>query len=177
MDEISAKIAARSCSIERSPYKDEINFLLQTGTSLNGIEKQMRSAGHPVKRETVKRHLDECLNGKAENLVDPEEFVYRQVGRKATTVVERDFAVAIQKQALAELAKGTLRVTTKDGLLAQQLLDKRAEKAKDREFIMNLARLVSGAGAPPPDTVIEGEFNELVDEMAGLLAPPEVRVE
>jgi hypothetical protein len=165
------------CSIEKSPYCDEVNTMLASGVSPNSIEQHMRALDYPMKRETIARHLVRCLDNDPAAHVDMKKVVGKTPGLPPppAKMSEHDFAVAVQKIALRELAEGRLKVNTKDGLVAQQILDKRVERAKDREFVMNLARIISGAGQPPPDDVIEGEFTEeAVDEMLALMAPPAV---
>ena len=85
-----------------------------------------------------------------------------------------DLAVAVRDKALAGLAAGRLAVTTRDGLAAQALLDRREEHQKDREFMLNLARLLSGGGTKAPEHLIEGEYTEVAPDQR-LLAPPELR--
>jgi hypothetical protein len=53
------------------------------------------------------------------------------------------------------LRAGQLRVTAQHGLTAQALLDRRAEKAADRDLALNMARLLSGAVSMAPLSVIE----------------------
>ncbi len=84
------------------------------------------------------------------------------------TIADTDDLV---KKTLRQMAAGKLQPTLRDGLTAQQLLDKRAEKAADRSFMLNLAMALAGGGQgtptkllPPPaedpEDVIEGEFTE-----------------
>jgi len=82
-----------------------------------------------------------------------------------------DLAAVVVKKTLRQMAAGKLQPTLRDGLTAQQLLDRRAEKAADRSFMLNLAMALAGGGRgtptkllPPPaddpEDVIEGEFTE-----------------
>ena len=82
-----------------------------------------------------------------------------------------DLAAVVVKRTLRGVAAGTLKPTLRDGLTAQQLLDRRAEKAADRSFMLNLAMALAGGGSrtpvkylpapnePDPD-IIEGTFEE-----------------
>lgn len=70
-----------------------------------------------------------------------------------------DVATAIQEEALAALARGELRVTAANALKAQEILDRRAERAADRQLTLVLARLAT-MGRPPED-IIEGEVVDL----------------
>jgi hypothetical protein len=76
-----------------------------------------------------------------------------------------DIATAIQQEALQKLADGEIRITAQHALKAQEMLDRRAEKAQDRQLTVLLARLQT-TEAPPPalivgDDAIEGEYEEV----------------
>lgn len=82
-----------------------------------------------------------------------------------------DLAAVVVKRTNRLLAAGKVTPTLRDGLAAQQLLDRRAEKAADRSFMLNLALALAGGGSRPPaallppgpdssEDVIEGEFTE-----------------
>ena len=79
-----------------------------------------------------------------------------------------DLAAVVVRKTRSLLAQGKLQPTLRDGLSAQQLLDRRAEKAADRQFMLNLAMAMAGGGYQPPqkllpegDDVIEGEFADM----------------
>jgi hypothetical protein len=93
-----------------------------------------------------------------------------------------DLAAVVVKKSLRRLASGELVPTLRDGLIAQQLIDRREEKAADRQFMLSLARALAGGGyeAPshllpatvePPDDAIEGYFEEIP------LAPEHLRAD
>ena len=80
-----------------------------------------------------------------------------------------DLAAVVVKKTQRLLAAGKVSPTLRDGLQAQQLLDRRAEKAADRRFMLNLAVAMAGGAisAPqkylpePVEDAIEGEFTDL----------------
>jgi hypothetical protein len=83
-----------------------------------------------------------------------------------------DLAATVVKKTLRRMATGELQPSLRDGLIAQQLLDRREEKAADRQFMLSLARAMAGGGyqapqhllpAPsePPEEAIEGYFEEV----------------
>lgn len=170
-------VDVRTCAVERHPYFAEIIEMLANGASANSIERAMRERGKPIKRETVKGHLDFCLadGGDRQHAKALDKIVKKADRGAPRAEVQRDFAVAVQSKALKDLAAGHLRVSAKDGLVAQGLIDKREERAKDRAFVMDLARLLSGAGGMPPDELIDGEYVEIDEDGVPLLAPPELR--
>ena len=77
-----------------------------------------------------------------------------------------DVAGAIQREALAALERGEMRITATNALKAQEMLDRRAEKAADRELTLVLARLLTQQAQAPDrllieDGTIEGDAEEI----------------
>lgn len=160
---------ARKCSICENPTKNEwVARRHLEGYTPTRMEVMAKEQGHPMKRETIGKHLKECLGTSAK----PEE-VKAVAAKVAATIAptpdqsDGDVAVLVQKQVVQKLNDGEARVTVQHGLQAQQLLDRRAERAKDRELAVTLARLLH-SGAPPPEAirarpvdVIEGNVVEV----------------
>ena len=124
------------------------------------MQRALKSKGTAMKAETITAHFRECLDGNlpvitSENYADVQQM-------------RGDFAILVQRKATEMLEAGTLRVTATHGLQAQALLDKRAEKAADRDVALNIARLLSGAMVPAPMKVVSGEGYDI------MLAPPEL---
>lgn len=148
-----------TCSICTSDKAGAINSFLAAGRSPNWIENEMKRVGTPTKAETVRRHRERCLNGDSQNAV--------LAGAMATGghgMGREDFAHAVRAVAHQKLEEGTLSVRAEHGLQAQALLDRRAEKAADRQLMTDMALLLSGArpeAGPPQELVIEGEWSEI----------------
>lgn len=161
---------SRTCSIDADPKKND--FIARRhleGHSPTAMERLAREAGFRIKRETISRHISECLGVTA----SPKEVAAVAVevsdhGKKLDGPAE-DVAVLVQQQVVQKLKDGEARVTVQHGLQAQQLLDRRAERAKDRELAITLARLLHTAPPPPaailarPVDVVEGEAVEVID--------------
>lgn len=145
----------RRCSACRSPHVLAINTLLAAKTPYLRIEDEMRKLGTPIKADTISAHFRVCLDGKPE-LTREDAITVSELGSSATTDEQRDFATLIQQRAMELLEKGEIRVTAAHGLQAQALIDRRAEKAADRDLAVNIARLLSGAMIQTPMRVIEG---------------------
>jgi hypothetical protein len=123
------------------------------------MEAKSREDGIVIKRETISRHLKTCLSV-------PKEVTPQKMAHAAAHLdVGEDVATLVQAQVIEKLKDGSARVTVQHGLQAQQLLDRRAERAKDRELAITLARLLHSP-LPPTDlimerTVIEGTAVEV----------------
>lgn len=159
----------RRCSACRSDNLIAINTLLATKTPYSKIEEELRKLGTPIKSDTISAHFRICLDGKAEITEDDAVVAGGMTGK---TDAERDFATLIRARAVELLEKGEIRVTAAHGLQAQALIDRRAEKAADRDLTVNIARLLSGAIIATPIRVIEGTAYEV--EQQQLLAPMKV---
>lgn len=87
-------------------------------------------------------------------------------GSEGSPTQTGDVATAIQQQALEMLEKGEMRLNAAQALKAQEMIDRRAERQKDRELTVLLARLMTGDKRPPAaliagDDTIEGEAVEV----------------
>lgn len=148
-------MAPNRCSICDDPSKSAvINVLLATGKSPGFIEKHMRGLGTPVKEETTRRHRSNC------NLPAPTDA---HGTLKGLAQERADLAQLVHDTAVDLLKQGKMTVRVGDGLKATELLDKRKDRQADRDLLLNLGRLLSGASAPIPARVviIEGEAVEV----------------
>jgi hypothetical protein len=142
------------CVICADPKKRDFVARRQLeGHSANAMEGLSRASGLPIKRETISKHLKVCL-------AMPEGVTPKQVADVADRTKPpayapaEDVATLVQREVIAKLQDGTARVTVQHGLQAQQLIDRRAERAKDRELAVTLARLLH-SGMPPMAMVQE----------------------
>jgi hypothetical protein len=162
---ISPKNRRGRCVICRADYKPQVHALRASGMTYEAMEEALGAMGHPHKRQTISLHFSGCLLGVVPMLDQTTAQQIVDLAGSAKSQAEIDFASMVQKRAIALMAQGNLKVTTKDGLQAQALLDRRLEKQADRELSLNMARLLSGSIAMVPTTVIEGRAIEV-------LAPP-----
>jgi hypothetical protein len=102
---------------------------------------------------------------------DPEDLAY---------LAETDLANLVTKRTMQRIKDGSIEPTVRDGIAAQQIIDRRAERAEDRAFMLNLARALAGGGNAVPTALlpdgntVEGEFTEMDPAM---LAPAHLRGE
>jgi len=154
-----------SCVICTDPRKRDFVARRQLeGHSANAVERLSREQGMPIKRETVAKHLKTCLAMPKGATAAQVQAVAARV-KVPANVPSEDVATLVQREVIAKLQAGEARVTVQHGLQAQQLLDRRAERAKDRELAVTLARLLHSpmppVGMVMERTTIEGEFVEV----------------
>jgi hypothetical protein len=137
------------CTLSKNPgFGQMVDEMLALDMSFNGIENACRAKGYAIKRETVQRHLNQCLAGVRPK---PNPLTVSKVAKSPiATAQEKDLARLVQAKAIEGLQDGTLKVTVKDGLSATALLDKREARMEDQKFMLGLARLLSGAGSVGP---------------------------
>ncbi len=172
--EPSVSLRRRRCSVCRDPRLQQIHALRASGMKLNEIEDALRAEGRGIKRETLGLHFRICLGGRDPVLPDDLSMRVGDSIANAASDAERDFAVLVRERATELLRAGALKVTASHGIAAQALLDRRAEKAADRDLALNMARLLSGAMSLPPMEVIEGRVIEVPPLDSPLLAPPDI---
>jgi hypothetical protein len=81
----------------------------------------------------------------------------RPVARKGEKRIKRvtgDLAELVRDKTLAEVKSGKLKPTLQHGLMAQQMIDKREERAADRQLAIRLARMLGGR-TPPEGVIID----------------------
>lgn len=168
----------RRCSICSNPKKSDWvarrHLEGYTPTRMEGLSKEA-GPGMGMKRETMQKHLRVCIGTEATgpDVVRVTDEVVKASAEGlppySSHGKNRDVATLVQAQVVEKLEEGEARVTVQHGLQAQQLLDRRAERAKDRELAVTLARLLHSP-APPPEAitarlvdaeVIEGEAVEV----------------
>lgn len=157
-----------------------VNAELVKGTPHIRIEAESRVLGMPVKRETIRRHVNICVAAGVHNLEVPPKVPVPKSGRESNKGVISsldslpegdDFATLVKSAAVEKLRKGELRISTQDGLAAQALLDRRAEKQRDRDVFTKIGMLLAGAASLPPPIVIEGQAKEVLRIEAGEQQP------
>lgn len=120
-----------------------------------------RAAGfRPIKQETVSAHVKGCTARreatKARRRPAPELpasiLAYAQGAAEASVPAvdpgEDDIATMVKKRTAERIRDGELEPTIKDGLRAQEIIDRRAEKQRGREVAIQFARLLAGVNVP-----------------------------
>jgi hypothetical protein len=133
---------------------DFISRRLLEGHSMNRVEALSRATDKvpSIKAETIAGHLKH-MTPEGTPITQAAHSVTKQELRRDVIEPIGDVAVLVQREVVRKLESGEARVTVQHGLQAQMLLDRRSERAKDRELAVTLARLLHTP--PPPSDLIE----------------------
>jgi hypothetical protein len=161
----------RDCKLCRHPMAAQINKRIAAGRG--GIANAMRwmqdnelEVPHRNTFSTHKReHMTTEFERQREAAVKTLEKQQRMVRAKSG-----DLAQLVRDNVFARVEEGTLEPSLSEGLRAQEMLDRRNEKGADRDLMLHLAGLLSGATTPlallSDGTTVEGEFTEIANERA-----------
>jgi beta-lactamase superfamily II metal-dependent hydrolase len=140
------------CPICKQPVVAKLtDTLLAQGMDDATIVATLKSAGvERVGPLSVSKHRQDCR----EDSVEVAQF-------SASPKSKTDFAAMVRDRAIVGLESGELSVTTQHGLQAQQIIEAREAKAKDRGLMLALARVLGGMLPPPSVVVYEGGYTEL----------------
>ena len=83
-----------------------------------------------------------------------------------------DLAVIVRDKTLRAVSEGKLKPTLQHGLIAQSMLDKRAERAADRQLAIRLAAMIGG-GATPATVIVDVTPRELTAGVNGTTSDDE----
>jgi hypothetical protein len=162
----------RPCSICSDPARNEfVNRRLADGYSSLRIDQASRTdearelGVTPMKRETVTNHVRNHVAVGAPKDAPPEmqQRIAIANAKMAVGLADpNDVATLVRDEASQLLREGKLRITTQHALQAQQMLDRRVEKQKDRELQYAIAALM--VSAQPPATIIDMTATEVGDQ-------------
>jgi hypothetical protein len=140
------------CPICKQPVVAKLaDTLIAQGTDDVTIVSTLKSAGvERIGPLSVSKHREGCLNGSVETA----RF-------SASPKSKTDFAAMVRDRAITALEAGEIGVTTQHGLQAQQIIEAREAKAKDRGLMIALARVLGGMLPPPNVIVYEGGYEEI----------------
>lgn len=157
-----------SCVLCRHPLAAKIDKLI--GEGRGGIAKAIRwmqdSELDVPHRNTFSKHKNEHLTSEA---TKARTAAIEALEKKQRTIKSKsgDLAALVRDNVFARVEEGTLEPSLSEGLRAQEMLDRRAEKGADRDMMIVLAGLLSGASTPVAllgDGAIEGSFREVSEE-------------
>lgn len=145
-----------NCASCDHPQVREINHRIRDGRPLTDISRWLDELGTPITRQALSRHAKSHIG------VEPLK------GRRPAS---GDFLEIVRDTGHEGVASGEIGVTLKDAIRAQQLLDARVAKEKDRDWQLKLALVLSGRVPlpmllDPAVEAIEGEYRPLLNSGA-----------
>jgi len=139
----------------------------------HGIADTIRWMGEndldPPHRNTLSTHKNEHMTEPYEKQrIEATERLRAQ--QKTIKAKPGDLAALVRDNVYARVEEGVLEPSLAEGLRAQEMLDRRADKQGDRDMMLTLAGLLSGATTPvallQSGNEIEGEYRDITDERA-----------
>ncbi len=121
-----------------------------------------RAPGLSMLEVHLKKHVKEVAVGK------PPLPTF--TGTDPETGLRVDIATAIQRTSLEMLANGEMRITAAHALRAQEMIDRRADRERDRELMITLARVLTQRAQAPEGLIAPG------DDAGGVIIEGEVVV-
>lgn len=130
------------CKSCRSPLASEINARLAKGASPETVAAWLGTLGPELALtgKSIRLH-------RSAHLMTPETRTMEKAAREVKRT-SGDLAALVRDTAYARAESGDLDPTLAEGLRAQEMLDRRAEKGSDRDLMLSVAALLSGAVVP-----------------------------
>jgi hypothetical protein len=158
---------AADCGLCKLPRRAELDQMIRNGSTAEAVRVWLRDTGQThgpngklYHRNSISAHK---LNHIPENVVKlaaTTRAAVKDLGIKTRLPSDLDLAKIVVERGKERLLdpNDTLDVTLAEALRAQEMIDRRGEKAADRNLFLQLAAVASGAIVMP---VIEGEFIEV----------------
>jgi hypothetical protein len=155
------------CVLCQHPLVESINRRIRDhglAETIRWMESQKLQTPHRNTFSTHKRfHMTSDYERQREQATKALEEQQRTIKSKPG-----DLASLVRDSVYARVEAGVLEPTIAEGLRAQEALDRRMERGADREMLVTLAGLLSGAAQPvallADGNTIEGDFREVDDE-------------
>jgi len=157
----------QNCVLCRHPLVAQINKRIAVGRG--GIANAMRwmednDLGPVPHRNTFSTHKNEHMTEPHEKArIEATEAFKRQ--QSTIRAKPGDLAALVRDNVFARVEEGTLEPSLSEGLRAQEMLDRRDERKGDRDMMLTLAGLLSGASVPvallADGNTIDGTFREV----------------
>lgn len=152
------------CVLCQHPLADQINKHIREGTIADAM-RWMESTGLDVPhRNTFSHHKRSHMMAEYERQREAAAKKLNE-SRKQIKGKAGDLAALVRDNVFARVEEGDLQPTLAEGLRAQEMLDRRSEKGADRDLMIQLAGLLSGASMPvallADGNTIDGEFREV----------------
>ena len=149
------------CLVCRHPLADTINGWVAEGVSDPEISRRLKGVNAYISRITIGKHRRAHLTEPATRKRLDAERKLKAQQRTVKGPKVSDLALLVRDRVVSDVFSGKLNPSLAEGLRAQEILDRRAEKGADRSLILQLAQVLGGA---PVAGYIEGEYREVDPE-------------
>lgn len=157
------------CTLCRHPLVETINKRIRDHGILPTIRWMEENDLPAPHRNTFSVHKNKHLTSEFEKArMEAADALRKQQG--TIKAKPGDLAALVRDNVFARVEAGVLEPSLTEGLRAQEMLDRRNEKQGDRDMMLQLAGLLSGATAPVAllmdGNTVEGSFREVDPEAA-----------
>lgn len=139
------------CKACLSPYNGQINGWLKGGIPILEISRRLSAMDGYINRNSLAFHRDQHLTTEREQQLRATKAALEEQAKVLSVTKPADLAPLVRDVVYAKIEAGELDPTISEGLRAQEMLDRRAEKAADIELQLVMASVLGGG------YVIEGE--------------------
>jgi hypothetical protein len=136
-----------------------INGWFKAGVKDTEIERRLKQADQYISRITLGKHKRKHLITVFEQQRKAAAESLEKQARTLKAPKTSDLAQLVRDTSVALVESGDLTPSLSEGLRAQEILDRRAEKGADRDLLLQLAQVLGGA-VP----VIEGTYRDVTPE-------------
>lgn len=154
------------CAVCNSPLREQINARIAKGVPGAVISRWLRSEDAYISVITLRKHRKLHLTSEIERERAAAAKMLEAQSKTLTPTKGVDLAALVRDNVTARVETGALEPTVSEGLRAQELLDRRAEKGADRSLALRFAAVISGAFIVPD--AIEGDYREIDPALPGL---------
>lgn len=127
------------------------------------VSRWLRDEGAYISPLTLRKHRNTHLTDDAERARREQVKALEAQAKLGPKTSTSDLAALVRDRVVTGIEAGELAPTVREGLIAQDLLDRRMEKGADRSLALKVAALIAGAYARPAldDDAVEGEVRVL----------------
>jgi hypothetical protein len=149
------------CHVCRDSRVETINAWMKSGVSDVEIARRLKEGDDPISRITLGKHRRRHLMAEHDRKRRAAKAAMEKQAKTLPGPTNADLAVLIRDNVVGRVIAGDLEPSTAEGLRAQEIIDRRAEKGADRDLLLQLAQVLGGAMPVP---VIEGSYREVDEE-------------
>lgn len=135
--------------------KAAVDRLLAAGDYPALIERKLRGLWTGITNRVIVTHRGHWLH--TLQTTDADALRRLTASHRAKT----DLSELVRDDVRRRIEDGELQPSVQHGLQAQAQLDRREERAQDRELALGIAAMLAGGGTKPPARIISGDVERL----------------